>query len=239
MIAQGIMINWDNSLEFIELDCDEPEGVKATIKTQELWEDGSHYVYKINPMVEKVSENDYVIRIEYERTMNPSLIDKNISWGVSTTYITKGALSGVSEWKDKNDPSQNGKTKWIRVDGPLKGSRRKITATRLQREQAKFRDLLLKLDKRCVLTGEATKAVLEAAHIIPVSEGGTDLIINGFILRSDLHKLYDAGLFRILPTGKIAITAQDISYEYIGMLNSLCLQDTTLTRVGSALCAKG
>jgi putative restriction endonuclease len=45
----------------------------------------------------------------------------------------------------------------------------------------------------CALTGDKVRPVLEAAHILPVSEGGQHRVDNGLLLRSDMHRLFDDG----------------------------------------------
>jgi len=44
---------------------------------------------------------------------------------------------------------------------------------------------------------------VEAAHVVPVSEGGTDDIRNGLALAQTLHWAFDRGLFGILPNRTI------------------------------------
>jgi putative restriction endonuclease len=48
-------------------------------------------------------------------------------------------------------------------------------------------------ERRCAVTEEKTLPTLEAAHIKPYSERGPHRIDNGILLRSDFHKLFDAG----------------------------------------------
>ena len=55
-------------------------------------------------------------------------------------------------------------------------------------------------DRRCVVTGERTLPVLEAAHIKPYSLVGRHEISNGLLLRSDLHTLFDLGYMTVTPT---------------------------------------
>jgi hypothetical protein len=83
--------------------------------------------------------------------------------------------------------------------------RQKTLTTVLSRPgQPKFRKEVLKLSEgRCLLTGERISEVLEAAHIIPVTIGGTDQQDNGICLRVDIHRLFDSGNIRIQPTGDI------------------------------------
>lgn len=52
---------------------------------------------------------------------------------------------------------------------------------------------------RCLITGERTIPVLEAAHITPYSKGGPNELSNGLFLRRDIHALFDSGLVTITP----------------------------------------
>ncbi len=54
-------------------------------------------------------------------------------------------------------------------------------------------------ERRCVVTGERTLPVLEAAHIKPYSLVGAHELSNGLLLRSDLHTLFDLGYLTVMP----------------------------------------
>lgn len=61
-------------------------------------------------------------------------------------------------------------------------------------EQAKFRQSLLHhFGSNCVISGPNCERALEAAHIQPFSKKGVDTLLNGILLRADLHRLFDAG----------------------------------------------
>ena len=62
--------------------------------------------------------------------------------------------------------------------------------------------------KRCAITGESTFPVLEAAHIQAFGEGGPHRISNGMLLRSDFHKLFDAGLVTVTPELRVRVSDQ-------------------------------
>lgn len=72
--------------------------------------------------------------------------------------------------------------------------RQRILASVLARHgQSKFREDVLKAySRRCLFTGESIGEVLEAAHIIPVGNGGGDKSDNGICLRVDIHRLFDS-----------------------------------------------
>lgn len=67
--------------------------------------------------------------------------------------------------------------------------------------------------KRCSISGERTMPFLEAAHIKPYSEAGPNLIRNGLLLRSDIHKLFDAGYITITNDLKVEVSKK-IKEEY-------------------------
>ncbi len=83
--------------------------------------------------------------------------------------------------------------------------------------QAQFRRRVLKAYKaRCWLTNESIPEVLEAAHIVPAGERGSDEIDNGLCLRIDVHRLYDSGHLRIRSSGDVTFSdsvARSVSYS--------------------------
>lgn len=81
--------------------------------------------------------------------------------------------------------------------GPMFGEAR---PTRHRLGQQAFKLALLdSYEGRCAITHQALRPALEAAHIHPVSEGGLHRLDNGLLLRSDVHKLFDAGYLSIAP----------------------------------------
>lgn len=93
---------------------------------------------------------------------------------------------------------------------PVLIERRRVATRVLARSgQSRFRrDVLGAARGQCLLTGETTPDVLEAAHIIPVGHGGTDDVGNGFCLRMDIHRLYDAGKLRVRSDGGVLLNDQ-------------------------------
>lgn len=51
----------------------------------------------------------------------------------------------------------------------------------------------------CAVTHEHSLPVLDAAHIRPCAEDGPDHVSNGLLLRTDLHRLFDAGHVTVTP----------------------------------------
>jgi len=67
--------------------------------------------------------------------------------------------------------------------------------------------------RRCAISGERTLPVLEAAHIKPYARSGPNLVRNGLLLRSDLHKLFDIGLLTVTPDLRVEVSKR-IKEEY-------------------------
>ena len=60
--------------------------------------------------------------------------------------------------------------------------------------QAIFRVRVLdSYDRACAVTTEHSLPVLDAAHVKPFAEGGSNDVSNGLVLRADLHRLFDRG----------------------------------------------
>ena len=53
--------------------------------------------------------------------------------------------------------------------------------------------------RSCAVTTEHSLPVLEAAHLRPYGEGGPHEVANGLLLRTDIHRLFDAGYVTVLP----------------------------------------
>lgn len=99
----------------------------------------------------------------------------------------------------------------------------------LRRYQAAFRQALLsKRPNRCAITGTSEISVLEAAHIIPYAErfADRDKPENGLLLRSDVHKLFDAHLISINPkTRKVEVSRRLESADYLSLRGKTIADD--------------
>lgn len=67
---------------------------------------------------------------------------------------------------------------------------------------------------RCAISGEACSEVLEAAHIQPYVNEESDDTRNGLALRTDLHRLFDAGLFTVDPELRVMVSSHLNSSTY-------------------------
>lgn len=74
----------------------------------------------------------------------------------------------------------------------------RVGTVRRRLNQDKFRELLLARQPReCVVCGITRIELLEAAHIVPYSQGGASSTGNGRLLCANHHKAHDAGLLQI------------------------------------------
>lgn len=81
--------------------------------------------------------------------------------------------------------------------------------TRPRRGQGAFRALVTNAyGRRCAITGENTLPVLEAAHIKAAANEGLHNTFNGILLRSDFHKLFDAGLITVTPDHRVLVSSR-------------------------------
>lgn len=80
----------------------------------------------------------------------------------------------------------------------------------VRRGQAAFRQQLLNVYGQCLMTGCSVEAALEAAHIVPYQGPGTNHLLNGLVLRADVHTLFDLGLLAVDPDTLTILVAQGL-----------------------------
>jgi hypothetical protein len=83
-----------------------------------------------------------------------------------------------------------------------------FTTVEVERRQGQpgFRHALMSVyNYKCAVTGCEVRDVLQAAHIIPVADGGQHAVQNGLLLRADIHNLFDRGLLTIDPQYRIQL----------------------------------
>ncbi|MYX95676.1 HNH endonuclease [Streptomyces sp. SID486] len=80
------------------------------------------------------------------------------------------------------------------------GSRRERRNVRVRPGQPRFKlRVFQRYTPRCPLSGVSVPEMLEAAHLCPVAEDGTNDPRNGIPLNAALHRAYDAYLFAFHP----------------------------------------
>jgi putative restriction endonuclease len=92
----------------------------------------------------------------------------------------------------------------------------------VRRGQPHFRETLLRAYKgQCCVTGSAVLSVLEAAHIVPHSEGFDYSIRNGLLLRADTHTLFDLGHLEVDAEGRVLISVELNGTEHAALAGKL------------------
>ncbi len=87
------------------------------------------------------------------------------------------------------------------------GTHGEPTLIRPRLGQGAFRSLIADTyHRRCAITKEKALPALEAAHILPVAEGGQHLVENGLLLRSDVHRLFDSGYVTVTPDYRFRVS---------------------------------
>lgn len=69
-------------------------------------------------------------------------------------------------------------------------------------------------ERRCAVTGDRIRPVLEAAHIRPVTANGENRVDNGLLLRSDVHTLFDRGYLGVHPERRTLIVSARLRREF-------------------------
>ena len=82
-------------------------------------------------------------------------------------------------------------------------------------EQQEFRRKIAERDGlRCAISHCELPEILDAAHLLPRADGGSDAPQNGIILRADLHRLFDAGLLKLDCGGRATISEAITDQDY-------------------------
>lgn len=233
---QTILVKWPRSHEYIEIIWNANEEPEEITGTKEWWKSTKSFVsYKTKSTARK-GRMGWKITIHYEESDNTHIDPHDSYWGYSTLHISHGAESGKITWHDKYANAHNGDFTWTSISSGLFKRQTRVTVTKVEREQAYFRSILLDFETCCAITGETTKSALEAAHIIPSKDDGAEIVQNGLLLRADIHRLFDAESFRIDASGNIVGVKDDLSDEYKNLLKKKRkIEERTAERVREAL----
>jgi putative restriction endonuclease len=94
---------------------------------------------------------------------------------------------------------------WHR-SGPVYGDPR-LTPQRLG-QQAFQAVVLNAYGRRCAITGNKIRPVLQAAHIRPLPCGGEHRLDNGLLLRSDVHTMFDRGYLGLDSKHRLMVSSR-------------------------------
>ena len=200
------------------------------------------YVARVDTIDRGGKKNTLRLRYELDYQIDERVKDQsnNLTWGVSVINWGSSGLTESAEWFDRDDPSHSGSAQKVTVpsgqepSGRLKAS----VLVNMRPKQAALRAALFVMDHQCcVLTAEKEASTLDAAHIVPVKAGGVETVENAILLRTDLHRLFDAGLFwfDVSEKGAVVEHSQALSDRYSDILTDAKLPASTFERVELAL----
>lgn len=114
-------------------------------------------------------------------------LDRDYGLGARATQASLNRANADAENRKVFDPQST------------EDARKRIDASIVARRgQAAFRQKLLDAyGRRCAITQTDAVEALEAAHIVPYRGPDTNSIVNGILLRADIHTLFDLGLISI------------------------------------------
>ena len=242
-----IVIKWPSGTEYLAIDPDNMtvNEVGAITETREWWPRTGNVYWTVQCQLEEI-DGGHRVRVTYEAAkQNDENIQRVIrqdgpgEWCGTNKIIVKrdpqtnrAGTERRCDW-EAVDPEWNGWSRWRIVGRP----RLRVTREQWEREK-RFRADVLAEDKKCVISKEKTTEALDAAHICPVAASHDDSICNGMILRTDIHRLYDRGMFLIDPEGgRVRLNSMDrnLSPGYRKLLQKARLPGRTLRRVHEAL----
>lgn len=126
----------------------------------------------------------------------PQSFSANIVQGKSYNYPGEDAVIDVIVQRIlSHQESDISEIENLRSLGPTHGNPRTIIP---RLGQAGFKAVIQETyERRCAITNHKIIPTLQAAHILPVANGGQHRVDNGILLRSDVHTLFDKGYIGI------------------------------------------
>lgn len=105
-----------------------------------------------------------------------------------------------------------------------------------------FRERVLRhYGLRCAVCSVSVTSLIEAAHIQPVKDGGSDNVSNGLPLCANHHIAFDSHLWTIEPKTKKVVTSLGLDSQALGIdvqLVDLKLSDEALAARYASFCAQ-
>ncbi len=239
-----IQVGWDDhwNKEIEHIDLPATPGVHEITETLDWWQPhGRFYVYRTRGEVTVQPDGRADARIEYRAEDNEKEVQDSV-WGNLVFSVRPGETAGECRYEPfDDDPFER---EWRRIPDDLSdGLRQKRIHKRKNQisRDGRFRLAVLAEDRQCVITREPTAAALDVAHIIPAADEGADVIQNALTLRTDLHRLFDNGLFWLDSNGFVKCDQSNgaLSSYYSNLLEGARIDLQALERIRPALAVIG
>ena len=215
--------------------------VAPTIRTVERWSrSGTNVVYTARLEHPDLEHHQFVLRYVRDDQTDPEVLDpgNEVLWGRSEIAWRPHRRTGTAVWFDDDGTTFEAPIDVLGGEAPVADFRPTVSVIVKSRPgQQALRNQLLCLDGRCVISGERQASALEAAHVVPVKAGGQKVISNAILLRADIHRLFDAGLFWFEPEANRADVRHGgkLLQSYRDLLAGGALTGSTRARVAQAL----
>ena len=232
-----IVVRWAGTREHISLNLDKQLGYLPITKTRDVWDDGTVVDYTTTSEFKQLRDGMWHLMLSYDRLLNPVVPDGTL-FGTTTIAFKASDTQGTANWVCDTDSTNNGYVSWKALDTAIFKTKKTVQreVKLLERRQQAFRNLLKGRYGQCAISGERTLAALEAAHVIPSRDGGAESIGNGFFLRADLHRLFDAREFGIDSKGMIILPSDStLSADYQRLLKGKNIPSKVFESIKSAL----
>lgn len=148
---------------------------------------------------------DLMFLSDHELLPAPFSFSANVVQGKSYNYPGEDAVvDAVVERLHGREDIVTAVTQDVENLGPTHGNPRVVVPRLGQRA---FKAVVQEAYVRhCAITGHKILPTLQAAHILPVADGGEHRIDNGLLLRSDVHTLFDRGYLGIEDEYRIRVS---------------------------------
>ena len=231
-----LTVSWPEATERVFLGDVSELSVGSVVATTEDWRGTSsrlRYQARVEHLQEK--HDSLLVVLRYLEIENPTATP-NDAWGTSTLRLHLPGSKGTAVWRDDRPGEEfsSGRrpvavsTNEDEIDKKLKPVLQRV------RKQNRFRKDLLLLYGSCAITGETLPYVLDAAHIREVRGDAGFAPGNGLLLRTDIHRLFDARLLRIENDGRVILKgAAKKAQTYLNVVKKL--DPNTLDRVKANL----
>ena len=195
------------------------ENRTAVISDIEIFEASLGKVF----LLSHIDENEFVKTIhDYRHSRIWPISDTNVSYLFKQIHDKSTEIAETNSiYNGFTDP----KNARLNNQAERKTTLREVV---LRANQAHFRAALLNSRGcKCAITGTTEPKALEAAHIIPYSleKDGRDLLVNGLLLRRDIHKLFDDYLLSINPETRAIEVSPEITDSSYRKLNGIIIHD--------------
>lgn len=231
-----VEIHWSYTTERVRLDLaslqSEP---KQTLDTFEYWPDENETLnFRPQATYRHLANGDHEIKLLYLKKEHQEWDGWDLLWGTSRIVVSEDCADVSAKWaghpvNSKYDGEAESCTLFLEKASVTKAQMGKVRVA-----QQGFKNSLRKFGGQCEVSGETLAAVLDAAHIHDVQDGGSDLPENGILLRADLHRLFDKGYFSIRNDGSISVHKK-LPQAYAEDLQGKSLSEATFRRIAPYL----